>query len=66
MYNIDRLFESVAVKGHVCVGLDTAAEYIPPIERGRAVSDSDAVLAFNMAVIESVFDAAACFKVQIA
>ena len=66
MYNIDRLFESVAVKGHVCVGLDTAAEYIPPAERQRSVSDADAVYNYNKAVINATFDAAACYKVQIA
>ena len=66
MYNIDRLFESVAAKGHVCVGLDTAVEYIPPAERRRAVSDAEAVLAFNQALIDSTFDAVACYKVQIA
>ena len=26
---IDRLYESVEKNGHVCVGLDTAVEYIP-------------------------------------
>jgi orotidine-5'-phosphate decarboxylase len=35
LYNIDRLFEAVAAKGHVCVGLVTAAEYVPVIERKR-------------------------------
>jgi orotidine-5'-phosphate decarboxylase len=66
LHNIDRLFESVAAKGHVCVGLDTAAEYVPPAEWRRAASDADAVLAFNRALIDSTFDAAACYKVQIA
>jgi orotidine-5'-phosphate decarboxylase len=66
MYNIDKLFESVAAKGHVCVGLDTAAEYIPPAERRYSGSDAEAVLSFNKALIDSTFDAAACYKVQIA
>jgi orotidine-5'-phosphate decarboxylase len=66
MYNIDRLFESVAKKGHVCVGLDTAIEYVPPSERRQAASDVEAVLAFNKAIIDSTFDVAACYKVQIA
>ena len=66
MFNIDKLFEAVAAKGHVCVGLDTAAEYIPPIERQRAVSDAEAVLAFNKALVEATFDTCACYKVQIA
>jgi len=66
LLNIDKLFEAVAAKGHVCVGLDTAAEYVPPAERRRAASDAEAVLAFNKALVDSTFDAVACYKVQIA
>jgi len=66
LYNIDRLFDAVAAKGHVCVGLDTAAEYVPVIERGRFTSDADAVLAFNKALVDATLDVAACYKVQIA
>ena len=65
-YNMDKLFEAVDAKGHVCVGLDTAAEYIPPMEKRRAASDAEAVIAYNKAVINAVFDSAACFKIQIA
>ena len=64
MYNIDRLFDAVAARGHVCVGLDTSAEYVPPL--GRGASDAEAVLAFNKALIDSTLDVAACYKVQIA
>jgi orotidine-5'-phosphate decarboxylase len=64
MYNMDKLFEAVAAKGHVCVGLDTAAEYLPPKE--RRVSDAEAVLAYNKALIDATIDAVACYKVQIA
>ena len=66
MLNIDRIFEAVAAKGHVCAGLDTAAEYIPPAERARAASDAEAVFAFNQALVDATFDAVACYKVQIA
>jgi len=66
VFNIDRLFEAVKDKGHVCVGLDTAAEYVPIAERRKAASDADAVLAFNKALVDATFDAAACYKVQIA
>ena len=66
LYNIDKLFEAVDAKGHVCVGLDTAAEYVPPLERRRAASDAEAVLAFNKALVDSTLDVAACYKVQIA
>ena len=66
MINIDRLYETVAAKGHVCVGLDTAAEYIPEAMRRAAASPAQAVLDFNIALIEATCDAAACYKVQIA
>jgi orotidine-5'-phosphate decarboxylase len=66
MYNIDALYEAAAAKGHVCVGLDTAADYIPAGERRKAGSDAAAVLAYNRALIDAAIDAAACFKVQIA
>jgi orotidine-5'-phosphate decarboxylase len=65
-HNIDRLFEAVAAKGHVCVGLDTALDYVPPKERRQAASGAEAVLAYNKAIVDAAFDAAACYKVQIA
>jgi orotidine-5'-phosphate decarboxylase len=66
MYNMDRLWEAVEARGHVCVGLDTSADYIPPKERKRAASDAEAVLNFNRAIIDATLDAAACYKLQIA
>ena len=66
MYNMDKLYEAVIEKGHVCVGLDTAPDYVPPIERRRVSSDAEAVLAFNRAIIDLTADKVACFKVQIA
>jgi orotidine-5'-phosphate decarboxylase len=66
IYNMDKLYEAVAAKGPVCVGLDTAADYVPPGERRKAASDAEAVLAFNLALIDGTADAAACYKVQIA
>jgi orotidine-5'-phosphate decarboxylase len=66
MYNMDKLYEAVAARGHVCVGLDTAADYVPPEARRRAASDAEAVLAYNRALIDATVDIAACYKVQIA
>jgi len=66
MVNIDRLFERVKERGHVCVGLDTMADYVPDLERRRARNDAEAVLAFNKAIVDAVYDVCACFKVQIA
>ena len=64
MYNMDKLYEAVAERGHVCVGLDTAAEYIP--EKEHRSSPAETVLAYNKAIIDATADTAACYKVQIA
>jgi orotidine-5'-phosphate decarboxylase len=64
MYNMDKLFEAVAEKGHVCVGLDTAPEYVP--EKERRPSPAETVLEYNKAIIDATFDIAACYKLQIA
>jgi orotidine-5'-phosphate decarboxylase len=63
---VDMLFEAVAKKGHVCIGLDTSADYVPPAERRKAGNDAQAVLSFNKTLIDAVFEESACFKVQIA
>jgi orotidine-5'-phosphate decarboxylase len=66
MYNMDRLFDKVAANGHVCVGLDTAPDYIPLKERKAAASDAEAIFFYNKTLIDSTLDVAACYKVQIA
>jgi orotidine-5'-phosphate decarboxylase len=66
MFNMDRLYEAVEARGHVCVGLDTAPEYLPPRERRAAPGDAAAVLSFNKAIIDATSDVAACYKLQIA
>jgi orotidine-5'-phosphate decarboxylase len=66
MYNMDKLYEAVEKKGHVCIGLDTAADYIPAAELKKASSAADAVLAFNTALVNATSDLCACYKVQIA
>jgi orotidine-5'-phosphate decarboxylase len=64
-FNIDKLYENVKNKGHVCVGLDTSPDYIPPCER-KKTTDAQAVLNFNIALIDATVDISACYKVQIA
>ena len=64
MYIMDQLYEAVAYKGPVCVGLDTAPDYIPPQERRKGAAE--AVLAYNRALVDRTVDIAACYKVQIA
>jgi len=64
--NMDKLYEKVAEKGHVCVGLDTCIDFVPQAERQKYANDAQAVLAYNKALIDATFDVCACFKVQIA
>jgi orotidine-5'-phosphate decarboxylase len=63
---VDLLFESVACKGHVCVGLDTSPDYVPNSEIQKAKNPAEAVLAFNTALVDATIDVASCYKVQIA
>ncbi len=62
---IDRLFEAVADRGPVCVGLDASPRLLPktltfspPLSR--------AILEFNREIIDATLDLVACYKVQIA
>jgi orotidine-5'-phosphate decarboxylase len=63
---VDLLFDAVASKGHVCVGLDTSPGYVPQAERGKADNAAQSVLDFNTALVDATFDVCACYKVQIA
>ena len=63
---IDKLFESVENKGHVCIGLDTALEYLPVDFKNKFVYEDYALYRFNQQIIDATFDVAACYKVQIA
>ena len=63
---IDKLFLHVAAKGHVCVGLDTDYEYLPPHFSKAFSHISDALFSFNKQIIDATIDVSACFKVQIA
>jgi len=63
---IDRLYETVAQKGNVCIGLDTSLEYIPYTFRERYTSIADTIFNFNRKIIDATCDIASSFKVQIA
>ena len=63
---IDRLYESVEKRGHVCVGLDTDLSYIPKGILNKYTSEEDALFEFNKRIIDATEDVAACYKVQIA
>ncbi|MDR2795773.1 MAG: orotidine-5'-phosphate decarboxylase [Spirochaetaceae bacterium] len=66
MNNMDRLYEAAVARGPVCVGLDTAACYVPEAALTRFSGMAEAVLAYNRALVDATLDAAACYKVQIA
>jgi orotidine-5'-phosphate decarboxylase len=63
---IDKLFDSVEKKGHVCVGLDTSLEYIPKWFSAKFESPENAIFEFNKRIIDATLDVCACYKVQIA
>ena len=63
---IDKLFNSVEKKGHVCVGLDTALEYLPIDFKNKFSYEEHALYRFNQKIIDATFDVSACYKVQIA
>lgn len=63
---IDRLYEKVALNGHVCVGLDTDYSYLPTAMAERFPNVEDGLIEFNRALIDATLDVAACYKVQIA
>lgn len=63
---IDRLYDSVAAKGHVCLGLDTDLSYLPEELLAGHKNKMDALFAFNKEIIDATLDAVAVYKVQIA
>lgn len=64
-YIIDKLYDRVEKRGVVCVGLDTALEYVPDhIKNGK--TPGEAIFEFNKQIIDATYDVSACFKVQIA
>ena len=66
MTNMDILFDRVAAKGAVCLGLDTSPEYLPESLAARFPKPAGAVFEFNRNIIDATADAVACYKVQIA
>ena len=63
---IDRLYDSVQQKGHVCLGLDTDLSYLPPELTARITDPFEALFTFNKEIINATLDVAAIYKVQIA
>ena len=63
---IDKLYDSVKKRGHVCLGLDTSLDYIPKGFLNKFQSEDEAIFNFNKEIIDATYDEVACFKVQIA
>lgn len=63
---VDRLYESIEKKGPLCVGLDTAMEYIPQDFLRQHNNVEEALFQFNKKIVDATFDVSACFKLQIA
>ncbi len=66
MTQMDRLYEAVAERGPVCVGLDTDFSYLPEDFASSTLSKGENIFNFNKAVIEATKSVAGCYKVQIA
>ena len=49
--NMDKLYESVAANGPVCVGLDTEISYLPTTDTAKTAGEN--VVAFNRALIDA-------------
>jgi len=63
---MDKLYDAVAARGPVCVGLDTDISYLPEDFVDSAKTAGENIVAFNKAIIEATKAVAGCFKVQIA
>jgi orotidine-5'-phosphate decarboxylase len=63
---MDRLYAAAIERGPLCIGLDTAETYVPEAARGLFSGPAEAVLAYNMALVDATLDLAACYKVQAA
>ena len=64
--NMDKLYEAVAARGPVCVGLDTDFPYLPEGFAKAELTAGENIVRFNKAVVDATKDVAGCFKVQIA
>ena len=66
MTNMDKLYEAVAARGPVCVGLDTDFSYLPEGFAKAELTAGENIVRFNKAVVDATKDVAGCFKGQIA
>lgn len=62
---MDKIYKRVEERGVVCLGLDTALDYIPEFLK-EGMNNEDAIVEFNKRIIDETLDVVACYKVQIA
>ena len=66
MTNMDKLYEAVAARGPVCVGLDTDFSYLPADFVDTTLTKGENIVRFNKKLIDATKGVAGCYKVQIA
>lgn len=66
MTNMDKLFEAVACRGPVCIGLDTDISYLPKDFIRTELTQGENIFRFNQKIFEATKQQAGCYKVQIA
>ena len=66
MTNMDKLYEAVAARGPVCVGLDTDFSYLPADFVDTTLTKGENIVRFNKKLIDATKAVAGCYKVQIA
>ena len=66
MTQMDRLYEAVAAKGPVCVGVDTDFSYLPEGYADSTKTAGENLVRFNREIIDATREVAGCYKVQIA
>ncbi len=63
---IDKLYDVVAEKGPVCVGLDSSLDHIPTRIKDKYKDIENIIFQFNKEIIDATEDLVAIYKLQIA
>ena len=66
MNQMDKLYEAVAQKGPVCVGLDTDFSYLPNTAVDTQRSKGENIFRFNKAIIDATADLCIAYKPNLA
>ncbi len=64
--SMDNLYEGVAARGPVCVGLDTDFSYLPAGYADTALTAGENIVRFNREILEATKAVSGCYKVQVA